>query len=143
MGARKYPQTWKNLPGVIHFETKKILLGKVALLFFCQLLTPEIIKVKARNTPGLTKCAHPELHSVLGIMLDLVSGSLSLNCFCFAAVRTLKQYEDSDTNSLTTFVSTFFLLLDFKSSFKNRAWSKSEVCKLWPMSKIWPTTFFV
>lgn len=47
--------------------------GKVAFLFSSQMLAPEIIKGKARNTPGLTKYVNLTLYSVLGLMLDLES----------------------------------------------------------------------
>lgn len=44
--------------------------GKVAFLFSSQMLAPEIIKGKARNTPGYVNLT---LYSVLGLMLDLES----------------------------------------------------------------------
>lgn len=46
---------------------------------FPQMLAPEITKGRTKNTSGFTKCGHLKLHSVLEMMLDLVSGSLGWN----------------------------------------------------------------
>ena len=72
------------------------------------MLTPEIFKGKARNTPGLSKYAQTTQYVTSNARL--VSASLGLNSIVFPL--SMVQYEDidSDINIPSTFLNKFFFL---------------------------------